>query len=347
MKKILGVSLVALMAVSTARADIASKAYVDQEIGDKTGWSSAYNGATNVSAALAAIAGAASGDASAIETKLGAGTNGYDINAKSLQIQGKDVQTELIGAAPEGNADSTDANKIVIVGDDGKFDVSSYTVGSAAEATVETTGVASNTTTLPTTAQVKSYVDNAASASNFVHDGITDGVTNKAPSENAVNDALALKQNIQIGAAGDAGKAVVVASDGKIGMSTNTLGDAAYKNVTGTYSSTGTDPITGTGVAAALGTLGTMASETASNYTKTADLDSSVSAVSGKVVTAISMADGVLSTTTADPLSVTSYSVGHDGKYVLTAVVSGGAITGYKWELITRNGNETEPGSGY
>ena len=59
------------------------------------------------------------------------------------------------------------------------------------------------------------------------------------------------------------------------------------------------------------------------------------------------MADGVLSTTTADPLSVTSYSVGHDGKYALTAVVSGGAITGYKWELITRDGTETEPVSGY
>lgn len=34
------------------------------------------------------------------------------------------------------------------------------------------------------------------SASNFVEDSITDGVTNKAPSENAVNDALANKQNI-------------------------------------------------------------------------------------------------------------------------------------------------------
>ncbi len=34
------------------------------------------------------------------------------------------------------------------------------------------------------------------SASNFVEDSITDGVTDKAPSENAVNDALAEKQDI-------------------------------------------------------------------------------------------------------------------------------------------------------
>ena len=33
------------------------------------------------------------------------------------------------------------------------------------------------------------------SADNFIEDSITDGVTNKAPSENAVNDALANKQN--------------------------------------------------------------------------------------------------------------------------------------------------------
>ena len=34
------------------------------------------------------------------------------------------------------------------------------------------------------------------SADNFVEDSITDGVTDKAPSENAVNDALAEKQDI-------------------------------------------------------------------------------------------------------------------------------------------------------
>ena len=73
----------------------------------------------------------------------------------------------------------------------------------------------------------------------------------------------------------------------------------------------------------------------------TADLDSNTTATSGQVVTAISMTDGVLSQTTADPLSVTNYTKqGVDqgaGKYALTAIAdSNNNITGYAWELIER-----------
>ena len=263
MKKILGISLVAMMAVTTARADIASKAYVD----------------TNF-------------QAKALETK----TTGF-------------TSSDWADTTHYPSLATAKAIAETVAGGVGSVELTGYSKGSDASAVAAT----------DTLNQAVSKLENQIDA----------------------------KQDIQIGAAGDAGKAVVVASDGKIGMSTNTLGDAAYKNVTSSYSASGTDPITGTGVAAALGTLGTMASEAAADYTKTADMDSSVSATTGEVVTAISMADGVLSTTTADPLSVTSYSVGHDGKYALTAVVSGGAITGYKWELITRDGTETEPVSGY
>ena len=86
--------------------------------------------------------------------------------------------------------------------------------------------------------------------------------------------------------------------------------------------------------------LGTMAQEAAADYTKTADLDSSTTATTGQVVTAISMADGVLSQTTADPLTNAAYSLqavgGEAGKYALTAVYDGNTLTGYSWELIQR-----------
>ena len=75
-------------------------------------------------------------------------------------------------------------------------------------------------------------------------------------------------------------------------------------------------------------------------YTPTADMDSSTTATTGQVVTAISMADGVLSQTTSDPLDVTNYTelandVEGDGQYVLTMKKNGTAKE-YKWEMIER-----------
>ena len=55
---------------------------------------------------------------------------------------------------------------------------------------------------------------------------------------------LAAKQDAQIGAAGDAGKAVIVANDGTMTMSTNTLGSAAYENVASSITQNGTGLVT-------------------------------------------------------------------------------------------------------
>lgn len=60
-----------------------------------------------------------------------------------------------------------------------------YGLGTAGAATVETTGVSSDTTTLPTTAQVKAYADGLIASS------VTDGDTTHAPSADAVHDAIA------------------------------------------------------------------------------------------------------------------------------------------------------------
>ena len=69
-------------------------------------------------------------------------------------------------------------------------------------------------------------------AGNYVEDSITDGVTTKAPSENAVHDALADKQDLITTSSvtiGDGGKLAVplssfVTSDGSGGVSGNTVG---------------------------------------------------------------------------------------------------------------------------
>ena len=51
---------------------------------------------------------------------------------------------------------------------------------------------------------------------------------------------LAAKQDAQIGVAGDAGKAVVVANDGTMTISSSTLGSAAYENVASSITQNGT-----------------------------------------------------------------------------------------------------------
>ena len=67
---------------------------------------------------------------------------------------------------------------------------------------------------------------------------------------------LAAKQNAQIGVAGDAGKAVIVANDGTMTISTNTLGSAAYTASTA-YDASGT----------ASGLVGTLSNLTTSDKT--------------------------------------------------------------------------------
>ena len=73
--------------------------------------------------------------------------------------------------------------------------------------------------------------------------------------ENLTSD-LAAKQDVQIGAAGDAGKALVVANDGTISMSANTLGTAAYTASTA-YDASGT----------AAGLVGTLSNLTTTDKT--------------------------------------------------------------------------------
>jgi len=226
MKKILGVSLIAMMAVTTVRAEIASKAYVDSGAGTVISASNtagqnikaldtalgALPANSNVMAEISsAISGAAGDyapsdvldDLDATESQT-AGTDGLALEVTQVDglitgISGS-IAAETyepygaVAAAMNGtngtlvkhtaNTAAGSGTNPVYIAADGTATASAATVGSAtqpvylsngtftagnqlgtaAEATVETTGVASNTTTLPTTAQVKSYVDAAGSS---------------------------------------------------------------------------------------------------------------------------------------------------------------------------------------
>ena len=179
--------------------------------------------------------------------------------------------------------------------------------------------VTASSPNLVTSGAVASAINTAASASNFVEDSIESTSTAKAPSGHAVSEALALKQN--------ASTAVTHTANTAVGSTSQTV----YVDTDGSVKP-------GT-------TLGTMATETATDYTKTANLTSSTTATSGQVVTAISMSGGVLSQTTADPLTNAAYEaqgVGVDlgsGTYTLTMKVGGteqNPTYTYKWELIER-----------
>ena len=367
MKKLLGISLVAIMSVSAANAEIASKAYVDQldtamdsrvttvegnittlnsdastpgsvakKIADAIG--DLGEGNDTVAEAISAVSTAA-GNAVVANEAITAGTHTkitYD--AKGLVTGGENITlsdvTDVTATASEVNqlassgVTTADLTKLhAITADASELNIldgvtastaelnildgvtattaeinqlTGLTLGTAASAAVATgtgaAGVTDDGTGLVTADQVYEYVAANAGASNFIEDSITDGTTNKAPSENAVYDALALKED-------------VISATNKV--------DIAHVDVTNYASSD-------------LATAVTNARDSAQ-----------ASATTNQVVTSVTMTDGVLSVGSADPLSVTNYTKqGIDqgaGKYALTALVDGSNnITGYAWELIER-----------
>ena len=149
------------------------------------------------------------------------------VDAK-VQAQGSTTGSILSASSPDDKAPSSKAVYTALQGIDGAtpytgtglIDVTGHTISTTAEQNVQadwdeatttsdayiankptivnaatdiTGATSADTKELPTTYAVQQYVTTAAAASNFVEDSITDGVTTKAPSENAVHDALALK----------------------------------------------------------------------------------------------------------------------------------------------------------
>lgn len=138
------------------------------------------------------------------------------VNGTALAVSSKAVNiTVATGDTATGNIKVNGVN------------VTPYGLGTAAAATVETTGVASDTTTLPTTAQVKAYADGLITST------ITDGDTTHAPSCDAVHDAIATA----VASAYVFKGSVATASD--LPASGNTVGDVYNITAASTYGPAG------------------------------------------------------------------------------------------------------------
>lgn len=119
--------------------------------------------------------------------------------------------------------------------------------------TVEYRAISSNasnaaSTDLLTAGAINSAITAAVpAASNYVSQTITDEVTDKAPSENAVHDALATKQG-NLGGGTNAGKVVTA---------TNTAGDVTYTGIDTTVGANADNLVTSGAVATAIGNAST------------------------------------------------------------------------------------------
>ena len=129
-KGFLFVSIIAMMAVCSAHANIASTAYVDDEI-------------QSVEALIPTDTGDLSntvgqyikeGDVSGMRDSVTAVWDLTDPNSLASRVGTleNEKQDALIGTAPVEDADSVDAGKVVIVADDGTMDVGPSTDGSIA-----------------------------------------------------------------------------------------------------------------------------------------------------------------------------------------------------------------------
>ena len=109
--------------------------------------------------------------------------------------QGTTADSAIQSVKVNGTALTADANKAVDVtvptAVTDLSDAANYQL--VANISNAVTTDATSTTKYPSVKAMKDYVDCASAATNFVHNGITDGVTDKAPSEDAVHDALELK----------------------------------------------------------------------------------------------------------------------------------------------------------
>ena len=347
MKKILGISLFAMMAVTAANAEIASKAYVDQRetaINNTIGTSTAFSQgitATTVKGAINELYGLQSGN--------GEGSVSSQI---TTAIQGLDANDVV---------ESGTSNNVVtaVAETDGKITV---TKGDAVNAVAATTGAGNVITEISLNADGKTINSvkgiSAQVTGNMITGTETSGAnaidqtaTDKYPSmATAAAIAAAAVSNAGVGTQiTDAIQALDANAVVNNGTSNNVV--TAVAETDGKITVTTGDAVNTVAASSGAGNVITAISLNADGKTidsvkgiralQASDLTNSTTATSGQVVTAISMTNGVLSQTTADPLTNAAYTLQEAGvgagKYALTAIVNGsGAVTGYAWELIER-----------
>ena len=261
MKKILGISLVAMMAVTAARADIASKAYVtvdqskeytnfDKEDTPGVQLEKLDTAVTNA-ATVADGAQTAEEVTSAINTALANSGNAYQTASDvSTTLGSYYTKTAADGKFVEAGTaiEATSTENYLVKYDAQGLVTGGVAAGAAAKKDVDTDFTNTSSSNLPTTAAVATYVGSQAAASNFVENSIESTSTTKAPSGQAVSTALAAKQDIVIGATNgnDENKILVVNNGGEISKSSTVLGTAAGGTIesTGVSSNTTTLPTT-------------------------------------------------------------------------------------------------------
>lgn len=353
MKKILGISLVAMMAVTTARADIASKDYVD----------------TNFQATSALVKSTAGGGTGILSTS----TDAQYPSAKAVYAYVDTVNTTATNAIQGVSVNNTeltpDANKkiaitiaegatngtIAVNGDD----VDVHGLGSAAYADTTAFDAAGAATTAVNAITATGTNGVSASASNGAitvsGTAATDaaaGVIKIASAEEitAGTSTTTAVTPAQLAAAKSAAEYDDTALAGRV---TAIEGSAAYTSgiTSALVTQIGTNQ---TDIATLNGNASTSGS--VANTVQTAitalDLDNTYAPIdvldgvnstagtgdvaNGNVVTQVTQSDGVVTVTHGNAIMETS-ATGTDGVSVLTRTVDGttGAVT-YKWETIQR-----------
>ncbi len=344
MKKILGISLVAMMAVTTARADIASKAYVtvDQSANKE------YNVITKEATPGVQIAelDAALGDdysaentvADAIANAVSTGTEKGVTRPNTTDAVGSATQPVFISAS--GVATTTNA-----LGSAAWTDTTAYDAAGTAAAAV---------------AALDATESQTAGA-----DGLALSITETDGVITAISGSIAANTYDAHGAAATAESNAATYTDTKIGTLGNDAQSQPYTNVKAYVD----DKVAGAAgnASAAIAALDATESQTAGadglalSVTEVDGVITSISgsiaantydaygaatsavnglsytgATGGNVITQVTQTNGTISATMGkaamEPASWTSDS---DGEYALTATKSGDVIT-YHWELITR-----------
>ena len=241
-------------AASTAQAN--AKAYTDTEAAKKV---NIAQGTDNKDKVM--ITDATNGNVTTtafIHATGGSYTAGGDDNDKyipSVELV-ENIALTAAGTPVQLNQGSSNANKAVITGNDGVVTTGQIATGMIANSAVTTDKI--NAKAVTATKIADSTITSTQLANNAVTTAkITDANVTKAKLASDVQTSLdkadSSVQSVSL-ASGTNNGTVKLTVNGTTtdNIAVKGLGSAAYKNVTNSYSATGTDPVTGTAVASAL-----------------------------------------------------------------------------------------------
>ena len=353
MKKILAVSLVAMMAVSTARADIASTAYVtgavnaekalrdsaDTAIKDSIGTVSAANMGTTATTVVAAIkehsdelATMASSDTvESLQDSLSSLTT--TVNGKQATLTTSNVTTTGNGnvvtavTAADGKVTVTKGTSLgslatksaIATGDitDGTItnaDISSSAAIDQGKISGLTSALSGKQASL-TTAQL----DAANSGITLAKVSTYDGYASQISAKEALANKLETEEEVTID---ETNQDTLYPTIGRVMKEINTTVTEVNNDVSALSSGLSSLTTTVNGKQATLTTAQLNAANSGITSAKVSTYDTAA--------TNASAAKGVTDLISAG-------TTGSDGTYVLTATVSNNTVTGYKWELIDRS----------